>query len=299
MRRLNPISGLFNLNKPPNVTSHDVVARVRRLLGQRKVGHAGTLDPLATGVLLVCVGQATRLIEYLVVGQKQYRATIRFGVSTTTYDAEGDITQQTDVTQLTKSTLKTALPQFIGTIQQIPPIYSAIKQDGKPLYKKARAGETIAVRPRSVTIDTLNWIEWQPPDLTLDITCSPGTYIRSIAHDLGNIVGTGAYLQSLNRTGSGQFSINNAVTLEQLEVDYQPYLQPLSSIVAHLPKIILTQQETTAISQGKRIPLTAIQPNHNGILCAYTPNHQFLAILTQADDPATSIWQPKKVFQVV
>jgi tRNA pseudouridine55 synthase len=184
------ISGLLNIDKPKGITSHDVVNRLRKVARQRKVGHAGTLDPMATGVLLVCLGQATRLIEYLVTGRKQYRATIRFGIATNTLDADGEVMAEKDPSDLSEARLRPLLPRFMGEIEQIPPIFSALKKRGKPLYKLARAGQTVEVEPRRVTIDSLVWIAWQPPDLTLDISCSSGTYIRSLARDLGQAAGT-------------------------------------------------------------------------------------------------------------
>ncbi|MDX1522559.1 MAG: tRNA pseudouridine(55) synthase TruB, partial [Anaerolineae bacterium] len=211
------ISGLLNINKPQGLTSHDVVARIRKLSGQRKVGHTGTLDPLATGVLLVCLGQATRLIEYVQAGRKKYRGTIRFGQSTDTLDADGQFIDQRDPSHLTEAQLQAILPQFQGEIEQIPPVFSALKKAGQPLYKMARAGQTVELAPRPVVIEALEWVTWQPPDLTLDITCSPGTYIRSLARDLGQMAGTGAHLLSLTRTENGGRSITDAVTLDQLE----------------------------------------------------------------------------------
>ena len=196
---LPPLSGLLNINKPPGITSHDVVNRVRKLAGQRKVGHAGTLDPLASGVLLVCLGHATRLIEYLIAGRKQYRATLRFGITTDTLDAEGQVIAQNDISGLTEIHLRQILPNFLGQIEQIPPLFSATKKAGQPLYKRARAGEIVEVEARTVTIYDLTWVAWQPPDLTLDITCSPGTYIRSLARDFGQAAGPGAHLRPVTR----------------------------------------------------------------------------------------------------
>ena len=183
------ISGLLNIDKPTGLTSHDVVARIRKLAKQKKVGHAGTLDPLATGVLLVCLGQATRLIEYVMAGRKQYRATIHFGLTTDTLDADGQVIAERDASHLTEAELRQILPAFQGQIEQVPPIFSALKQGGQPLYKLARAGKTVEVAPRRVTIDSLKWLDWQPPKLTLEVVCSPGTYVRSLARDLGEAAG--------------------------------------------------------------------------------------------------------------
>lgn len=299
------VSGFFNINKPKGLTSHDVVARVRRLVGQRKVGHAGTLDPLATGVLLVCLGQATRLIEYLVVGQKQYQATIRFGATTDTLDAEGAMTGQSDISGLEASTLEQVLPRFVGPLQQIPPIFSAIKQNGQPVYKRARAGEAIELSPRSVTIHDLTWQGWSPPDLTLHVSCSAGTYIRALARDIGEAAGTGAYLAELTRTASGQFNLAEAVSLEQLEQNWQGYLQPLNQAVKHLPNVILEGEEVIDIQHGRKISFDHSRVETIGgndlspksPLCAYDHEGDLLAVLTETAQDE-NVWHPKKVFKI-
>lgn len=290
-------SGILNINKPQELTSHDVVARIRKLSGQRKVGHTGTLDPLATGVLLVCLGQATRLIEYLQHGSKRYQATIRFGLTTDTLDAEGQIMTQSDPSALTEEQLRQILPAFQGDIDQIPPIFSALKKDGQPLYKLARAGQTVEISPRRVTIESLTWLGWQPPDLTLDIVCSPGTYIRALARDIGEMAGTGAHLSALTRTVNSGWSITQAVTLSELEkksTSWQTYLYPPDQAVAHLPKVTLSNDEVYRVQQGQPVvgPTIAVDGD---LLRAYTPAGSLLAILTRvsSDD---KLWQPKKVF---
>jgi tRNA pseudouridine55 synthase len=309
-----PLSGLLNIDKPKGITSHDVVNRIRKLAGQRKVGHAGTLDPMATGVLLVCLGQATRLIEYLVPGRKQYRATIRFGMTTDTLDAEGQTTTQNDLAGLTESRLREILPAFVGEIEQIPPLFSAIKKEGQPLYKRARAGEIVEVEPRRVTIHELTWVEWQAPDLTVDITCSPGTYIRSLARDLGQAAGPGAHLAGLVRTASGSWQLAEAVPLEQLEHEaaqstatWQRHIYPLDQAIAYLPQVILSAEAVTDVQQGRQIQLELAPgaadlgivsyPENSGRIRAYTPSGDFLAILTLVE-PNAKLWQPKKVFQI-
>ncbi len=292
------VSGLFNIDKPRGITSHDVVARVRRIVGQRKVGHAGTLDPLATGVLLVCLGQATRLIEYLVTGQKKYRATIRFGQTTNTDDAEGAIIHQTDTSHLTLTAIEAVLPRFVGDIQQTPPIFSAIKQGGQPVYKRARAGEVVDLPPRPIRIDSLAWQAWQPPDLTLDVTCSPGTYIRSLARDVGVAVGTGAHLVDLVRTASGRFNVAEAVSLAEIEADWAVHRQPMEAAVTHLPYLKLTDADITHLQNGRKIRLNPADTPVNQAdepLCGYTAKGQLLAILQQ-DDADKHLWKPKKVF---
>ncbi len=299
------ISGLLNINKPQGMTSHDVVARIRKLSKQRKVGHTGTLDPMATGVLLVCLGQATRLIEYLMLTRKQYQATIRFGVVTDTLDAEGKVVSHHDTTSLTEARIREVLPTFMGEIEQVPPIFSALKQGGQPLYKRARAGEEIALDPRPVTLYNLDWIAWQPPDLTLAVTCSPGTYIRSLARDLGEALETGAHLAALARTANGPWLLEQAVSLETLEQEnlsdelkWQTYLHPLDSTVTHLPKVILDETKTRYVKHGRQIHLSTKDVTLNEqtqLLRAYNSAGKFLAILKQVE-AEKNIWQPKKVF---
>lgn len=301
------ISGLLNINKPAGLTSHDVVARIRKLTRQRRVGHAGTLDPMATGVLLVCVGQATRLVEYVMAGRKQYRATIRFGQTTNTLDAEGQVTDSRDISALTEAGLRGLLPAFEGEIEQIPPAFSALKKNGRPLYRLARAGQPVKVDPRRITIYSLTWVSWQPPDLTLDVACSPGTYIRALARDLGQAAGPGAHLAQLTRTASGAWLLDNAVPLAVLEqaaardaLAWQKYLHPPDRAVAHLPRVLLDETAARQVRHGRQIQLEPADilpftPNQAGPIRAYTPDGVFLAILTRVDAD-DKLWQPKKVF---
>ncbi len=305
------ISGLLNINKPKGLTSHDVVARVRKLAGQRKVGHAGTLDPMATGVLLVCLGQATRLIEYLTAGPKRYRALIRFGTTTDTLDAEGKVIAKNDPSGLTEARLRQILPSFEGEIKQKPPLFSALKKGGKPLYKLARAGQSIEVESRQVTIYSLNWKSWQPPDLELEVVCSAGTYIRSLARDLGEAAGPGAHLAALTRTASGSWSLTEAVSLDVLEQAatqgtsiWQNYLYPPDRVVSHLPSVTLDEETARRVRHGQQIQLGVtptgpllLQGENIDFIRAYTPTGTFLAILTPAQ-PDDKLWRPKKVFSL-
>jgi tRNA pseudouridine55 synthase len=306
----NPVSGLLNIDKPRGATSHDVVARVRRLSRQRKAGHTGTLDPMATGVLLVCLGQATRLIEYLGQSRKQYLATIRFGLTTDTFDIEGNVVSQSDPSTLTEARLREILPAFMGEIEQIPPIFSALKKDGQPLYKLARTGVQLDPAPRPVTIYNLVWRDWRPPDLTLEIGCSGGTYIRSLARDIGQAAGPGATLVALTRTFNAGWSLEQAVPLETLEREaqanqagWQKYLYAIDRVVAHLPRITLDEMATRHVQHGRPIKITPseIEPGDTDQavatpLRAYAPGGAFLAIL-EAAGPEENMWQPKKVFQ--
>ena len=191
------LNGILNINKPAGWTSHDVVAWVRRVLREKRAGHAGTLDPMATGVLLVCLGQATRVAEYLMGGEKVYRAEAQLGIVTDTYDADGEVMASAPVPPLTADDLRRTLAGFVGEIMQVPPAYSAIKQDGVAAYRKARRGEAVTLAPRPVTIRRIELLDWTPADapaasgdrLTIEVTCGAGTYIRSLTHDLGQALG--------------------------------------------------------------------------------------------------------------
>ena len=211
------VDGILNINKPGDITSFGLVAMVKRLSGERRVGHAGTLDPAATGVLPVCLGRGTRVIEFLVDTTKAYRAEIELGVTTDTYDASGRIIQRGDPSGVSREQLQSALASFCGLTRQTPPMFSAVKYQGKPLYQLARAGITVERRSRLVEIHNLELIDWQPPVATIEVVCSKGTYIRSLAYDLGQTLGCGAHLRSLIRLRCGLFNISDAISLSQLE----------------------------------------------------------------------------------
>ena len=212
-------TGFLNVDKPIGVTSHNVVAAVRRGLNVKKVGHAGTLDPLASGVLVLCLGTATRLSEYVMASTKRYRARVHLGVETDTYDAEGTVLFERDPGGITRAAFEQALGPLRGEIAQVPPMHSAVKQGGRKLYELARAGHTVERAARHVYIEALDVIEWALPVVTLDVTCSAGTYIRSLAHDLGAALGVGAHLAGLVRLASGAFTLENAVSLDGLLTD--------------------------------------------------------------------------------
>jgi tRNA pseudouridine55 synthase len=211
------MNGFFILDKPAGITSHDVVSRVRRILGTRKVGHTGTLDPFATGVLPVAVNEGTKAIPFLDEGIKCYEALMRLGVTTDTLDITGRVVQEADWSGIDRPRLEALLVRFTGHISQVPPMYSAVKRDGQPLYKLARQGVEVERPPRQVEIGTLEIISFEPPLVGLRIVCSRGTYIRSLADDMGSALGCGATLQELRRTTSGPFHISKAVSLEALE----------------------------------------------------------------------------------
>lgn len=242
--------GFLNIYKPKGMTSHDVVAVIRRLTKIKQVGHTGTLDPFAEGVLPVCIGKATRLIEYL-DDDKEYLATVKFGSATTTYDLEGEITY-TSNTKITEENLIKELENFKGEISQIPPIYSAIKVKGKKLYEYARKGEHVDIQPRKVTIEKLELknFDYESQTAELLIVCSKGTYIRSIAHDLGKNLCCGGHLIKLVRTSAGKFKVENSVELEGLNVN-ENLINPVT--VISLPKIELSSSEYEDILHGRQI----------------------------------------------
>lgn len=252
------IDGFINLNKPMGWTSHDCVAKVRRLLHMKRVGHGGTLDPAATGVLPIALGRATRLLPYL-PDDKAYQAIIRFGVRTTTDDLEGDVLTAHACPNLKLEDLNALLPQFQGQIQQIPPKYSAIQVGGKRLYELARAGVDVDVPVRTVNIHKITALDWRSgdfPELTVAIACGGGTYIRAIARDLGDMVGVGATLAQLIRTHSSGFSLSHSINIDDLTVQtqqssYHPI--PPQQALSHLPHITLSPEQTDAWFKGQAI----------------------------------------------
>ena len=246
--------GFLNIYKPKGLTSHDVVARLRKITKVRQIGHTGTLDPFATGVLPICIGKATRLIEYL-DDDKEYLATVQFGKNTTTYDLEGEITATFDK-KVTEEDVKNTLKDFEGEISQIPPIYSAIKVNGKKLYDYARQGQDIEIKPRKVTISKIELKEFDKTSQSAKITvaCSKGTYIRSIAYDLGAKLGCGGYLTALERTKAGKFQVNSAIKLEDLtEVSQivENLINPLDML--SIPIHNLSENERERVSHGMSI----------------------------------------------
>ena len=295
--------GILNINKPRGPTSHDVVDRVRALTGIRRVGHAGTLDPLATGVLLVCIGQATRVAEYLMAGQKTYRARVRLGVSTNTYDAEGQVTAKAPV-EVDSTRVETALARFRGTIMQVPPVYSALKHKGTPLYRLARQGVDMAQlspKARQVEVFRLELIAWEPPECTVEVTCSPGTYVRTLAHDLGQALGCGAHLAGLTRLASGKFCLENGITLEELahaaaEGHWRDLLHPIDAALTHFKPLHLDADAARRLCSGQAISLPPgeMGMGKSDLARAYGPARTFLALV--AYDAAAKVWRPRKVF---
>ncbi len=288
-RRVSAIHGLILVDKPTGPTSHDVVARARRALQEKRIGHVGTLDPMATGLLGLLVGAATRLSEYLVEKDKRYTATVRFGRETNTYDAEGETVAESGRVP-DRVAFEAALEQFRGPQMQRPPAFSAIKRDGQRAYALARQGEEVVLEPRPVTLYELQLIDWAPPDVTLDVRCSAGTYIRSLAHDLGQTLATGAHLAALRRTAVGPWRVEQAVPLAGLEAGEAPIL-PMEAALPDWPRVDLGADEARRIWHGNTVPLG---PNWAGQLArAYNPAGTFFAVLRA--DAAQGLWRADKV----
>ncbi len=285
------LSGFLNINKPLHMTSHDVVAKIRRGLKLKKVGHAGTLDPLASGVLVICVGHATRFSEYVMNSTKRYLANVHLGVTTETYDAEGAILLERDVSHIQRADVEVHLDKFLGNVEQIPPMYSAIKQGGRKLYDLARSGKIVERETRAVRIDSLTITKWSPPEFTLDVACSAGTYIRSLAYDLGEALGVGAYLSGLSRVSSGLFQLEDAVALDELLAaeNWSRYLISPQTALADWPAINLSEEEADHVRHGRSI---AADVNENKLALGYAADGQLIGIL-RADGGS---WRPHKVF---
>ncbi len=246
--------GILNLNKPPAITSRDAVNQVQRLVRPTKVGHAGTLDPLATGVLVVCLGPATRLISYIQQMRKTYRATFLFGRTSDTDDIEGNVRLLEDSAQPSVDSIHSVLPSFLGEILQRPPAYSAVKVNGRRAYERARRGESFDLPPRPVRIDALTLLAYSYPELSLEIQCGSGTYIRSLGRDLAHRLGTAAVMSQLERTSIGPFHLSaslsaSAISRKQLAAHLQ---SPLHA-VAHLPTATLAASEADRVSRGLTI----------------------------------------------
>ncbi|HMA38057.1 MAG TPA: tRNA pseudouridine(55) synthase TruB [Chloroflexia bacterium] len=296
-----PPSGVLIVDKPLGCTSFDVVARVRRICGEKRVGHAGTLDPLATGVLPICLGSATRLIEFLADAGKEYRAVVRLGATSATYDGEGPITEQlTDPARLPEAAaLAAALARFRGPQQQRPPMHSAVQQGGQRLYELARRGLTVERQPRSITIYQLELLAYTPPDVALQIECSKGTYIRSLAHDLGAALGCGAYLAGLIRTRHGPFRLAEALPLPALEAAVQAgalgqVLRPADSLVGDWPRVDVSAEAGRRLAQGQPLAYPSPAADAPRRLRVYGPAAQLLALVYW--EAAKARWQPVKVF---
>jgi tRNA pseudouridine55 synthase len=293
------VQGFLNLDKPFGWTSHDCVAKVRKLLRLKKVGHAGTLDPTATGVLPIALGKATRLLQYL-PGDKAYKATIRFGVRTTTDDLEGEVISSQAVTGLDLAKIQAELGQFIGTIEQIPPSYSAIQVDGKRLYDLARQGVAVEAPMRTVQVSQIDILDWREqgeyPELDLSIACGAGTYIRAIARDLGEALNVGGTLAGLQRTVSSGFSLDDSITIETLEAQLEVgnFVATISDApLEYLPSLTLAADEAKRWCQGQKI--SCEDKSLSETLRIYNEDQVFLGISKYQDD----LLVPAMVFEPI
>lgn len=291
--------GLLNLHKPIGITSRDAVNRVQRIIRPVKVGHAGTLDPLATGVLVLCLGKATRLITYIQDRPKRYLGTFELGKVSTTDDSEGRV-ETVSIKQVSRAEVETCLQDFVGDVQQIPPSYSAVHVQGKRAYQLARAGRQPDLEPRTVHIESLQLTAWNFPGFTLEIECGSGTYIRSLGRDIGQALGCGAYMTSLVRTAIGEFSLPNALDLKLLTPEtLAQHLIPPGEAVRHLPRAVCPEAEKTNILTGKQFVPRSLEES-----APISADIRKVAVYDEADDlvclaeriSGSTLLQPRQVF---
>ena len=266
-------NGIILVDKPADWTSHDVVEKLRGILHERRVGHSGTLDPMATGLLTVFVGRATRAVQFAETHNKRYVASLRCGYSTDTQDTSGRVTVQTGISP-TEAELTDVLPEFTGEISQIPPMYSAIKVSGKKLYELARKGETVERKPRTVNISELSLVGHDGDDFVLSVSCSKGTYIRTLCNDIGERLGCLACMSALRRTNAGPFDVRDAHTLSEIAEDPERYIIPVDSLFSEHPAIELSAAQTAKLKCGNILNVSA----KNGTYRVYGENGDFLAL---------------------
>ena len=302
----NTISGFLNLYKTSGPTSMDVLRQIKKLTGQKMgVGHGGTLDPLAEGVLPICFGQATRLMEYLVDSSKRYHMEVLLGVTTSTYDGEGEVVKRGDPSGLDQRVVEETLESFRGTIYQTPPMYSAIKLNGKRLYKLARAGIEVEREPRKVEISTLEIVEYAPPSLVLEVQSGRGAYMRSLGHDLGEALGCGGYLKSLVRLSSGPFRAEDAVRLDGLQEasdrgeSWGEHLKPPDFLLLQMRGVTVGKAAERYLRNGQPVSLGAhvdAYVPHMERCRAYNEDGCFLGVL--GFDKPRGLWRPQRVFNL-
>ncbi len=295
--------GILNIDKPYGITSMDIVRRIKRASGQKRVGHGGTLDPVATGVVTICFGQATRMMEHLVDGKKEYRTEIELGVVTDTYDSLGQVVEKQDASCVTLDDVNRVLETFNGPIKQVPPMYSALKKQGKRLYELARAGIEVEREPRDVEVHWIKMLDWSPPIITVEVGCGRGFYMRSFAHDVGQALGCGGHLKSLVRLRSGFFNISNAVSLAEMEERFaddtwEDSLYAPDVALYNMRAAIVSRQLENIINHGQPLPPNVRIPHSQGEdQCrVYGVDGKFIAILKF--DTLSKQWQPDKVFSL-
>ncbi|QGM80809.1 tRNA pseudouridine(55) synthase TruB [Otariodibacter oris] len=292
------IHGIFLLDKPEGESSNNVMQRVKRLFQANKAGHTGALDPLATGMLPICLGEATKFSQFLLDSDKRYIVTAKLGERTDTSDAEGQLVETRDV-NVTQEQILVALPQFQGDILQVPTMFSALKHQGKPLYEYARAGITVKREARPITIFELKFIEYQSPYLTLEVHCSKGTYIRTLVDDLGEVLGCGAHVTMLRRIAVADYPTERMVTLDELQMlaENQPlaeldsYLLPMDSAVSRLPELSLTAEQTKAVGFGQRVKFDN-SLNIYGLVRLFSDQAQFLGV---AEIDSNNVIRPNRM----
>ena len=297
------VHGILNVDKPVDLTTMDVVRRIKKASRQKRVGHGGTLDPVATGVAPICFGQATRMMEYLINGTKEYRATIELGVETDTYDAKGQVVRKSDPSGINLRDVEQALGSFRGKVRQVPPMYSALKKDGKRLYELARAGIEVEREPRTVEVSSIEVIEWSPPAVCVEVCCSRGFYIRSLAHDLGGVLGCGGSLSALVRLRSGPFKISESLSLEDAErrLDDGTWMEALYApdvVVGQMRAAVVGTRVEEMIRHGRHLPpglrIPFSRPTEQ---CrVYGVDGRFIAVLSF--NASTGCWQPERVFSI-
>ena len=295
------IDGILNIDKPYGITSMDVVRRLKRASGQRRVGHGGTLDPIATGVLPICFGQATRLMENVVGGSKTYLAAVELGASTDTYDALGEITERGDTSGITPGDVERAVSTFAGEIQQVPPMYSALKRDGKRLYDLARAGVEVEREPRSVVVHDIALNDWAHPVAKIQVGCGKGFYMRSLAYDLGQALGCGGHLKTLARLRSGIFTVSDALSLDEAEErfadgSWREVIHSPDAVLGEMRALIVGNRLEEMIRNGRAFTEggTSSQAQSGERCRVYTTDGRFLAIVIF--DAELRQWRPDKVF---
>jgi tRNA pseudouridine55 synthase len=300
------LAGILNINKPSGMTSHGVVDAIRHAARIRRVGHAGTLDPMATGVLLVCLDQATRVSQYLMASSKVYRAQVHLGQTTDTNDAQGQVIDQRPVPEnLDTAAIQEVLASFVGEIDQIPPRYAAIKQKGVPLYKLARQGIDVKPPPRRVTIHAILLLEWRSPNLMVEVHCGPGTYIRALARDVGNRLGCGGHLISLIRLRSGKFSLEETTELDEILRRLQPQgqgiadvLWPLDAALTGMARMTVDLETERRIRHGEQVSSPLPDPTkEQPILRRVYAADGTLVAITKYDE-RSGLWQPDTVFDL-
>jgi tRNA pseudouridine55 synthase len=294
------ISGILLLDKPHGMTSNDALQRIKRIYKAAKAGHTGSLDPLATGLLPVCLGSATKFSVFLLDADKRYRVRVRLGITTTTADAEGDVVRMEPADNVREPSLRKALGRFVGTIEQLPPMYSAVKHQGERLYKLARRGIEVERTPRTVDIFRIQLVEFDPPDFEIDVHCSKGTYVRVLAADLGEALGCGGHVTRLRRTGVGPYIEHETgfATLEEIEQHaaaegfdaLDALLLPLESALGYWPSVRLSEDAAFYLRQGQAVLVP--QAPTQGLVRLYDPSEKFIGVGSILDDGKV---QPKRL----